>query len=236
MPKRKQIFLLFSLFIVSGLVIGMYMGNAYALSLPEPLPEAPVSESPVTPSPRPADLPDVDIHSWELEIFSAEHPVEHEPELTKVEGAPVDVRIAEQLRDMVGDARAAGLKVYISSAYRDEQTQEYLCRRYEEKYGIDDACFRIAAPGTSEHQSGLACDITDKYYADKTGEIENTELFQWLSEHCCEYGFVVRYLEGRKFSGGFIYMPWHFRYVGIEAATYMSENGLSLEEFTALYK
>ena len=70
----------------------------------------------------------------------------------------------------------------------------------------------------------------------KNSELENTELYQWLSAHCHEYGFIVRYPKDKEEVTGIIYEPWHFRYVGVEAATYIMENGLCLEEFIALYQ
>ena len=94
----------------------------------------------------------------------------------------------------------------------------------------------VAVPGTSEHQTGLACDITDQYYEFKDSSLENTALYQWMSQHCQEYGFIVRYPKDKEDVTGIIYEPWHFRYVGVEAATYIMEHGLCLEEFVALYQ
>jgi len=70
----------------------------------------------------------------------------------------------------------------------------------------------------------------------KDASLANTALFQWMSAHCHEYGFIVRYPEDKQDITGIIYEPWHFRYVGIEAATYIMENGLCFEEFLALYE
>ena len=94
----------------------------------------------------------------------------------------------------------------------------------------------VAPPGTSEHQLGLAADITDKYYEFKDESLENTELFQWMSANCAQYGFIVRYPKDKEDVTGIMYEPWHFRYVGVEAAEYIMENGLCLEEFVALYE
>ena len=70
----------------------------------------------------------------------------------------------------------------------------------------------------------------------KGESLEDTELYQWMSAHCQEYGFIVRFPKGKEDVTGIIYEPWHFRYVGIEAATYIMENDLTLEEFLELYK
>ena len=97
------------------------------------------------------------------------------------------------------------------------------------------AADEVARPGTSEHQLGLAADITDQYYEYKNESLENTELFKWMSAHCAEYGFIVRYPKDKEDVTGIMYEPWHFRYVGKEAAAYIMEHGLCLEEFVALY-
>ena len=70
----------------------------------------------------------------------------------------------------------------------------------------------------------------------KNESLENTALYQWMSRHCQEYGFIVRYPKDKEEITGIIYEPWHFRYVGVEAATYMVEHNLCLEEFVALYQ
>ena len=137
--------------------------------------------------------------------------------------------------DFVEAARAEGLRVYLSSGYRDYATQNYLYQRKVGQYGAEVAKTIVAPPGTSEHQTGLACDITDQYYEFKDASLENTALYQWMSEHCQEYGFIVRFPKGKEDITGIIYEPWHFRYVGVDAATYIMENDLCLEEFLQLY-
>lgn len=93
----------------------------------------------------------------------------------------------------------------------------------------------MAPPGTSEHQLGLAADITDRYYEFKDESLENTELYKWTSQHCAEYGFIVRYPKDKTSVTGIMYEPWHFRYVGVTAAAYIMDSGLTLEEFVGLY-
>ena len=70
----------------------------------------------------------------------------------------------------------------------------------------------------------------------KDASLENTEMYQWMSQHCDEYGFIVRFPKGREDITGIIYEPWHFRYVGKEAAAYIMEHDLTLEEFLELYQ
>ena len=75
----------------------------------------------------------------------------------------------------------------------------------------------------------------DGYYEYKTEALENTELAKWMKEHCAEYGFILRYPKDKTQETGIMFEPWHYRYVGTEAAAYIMENGLCLEEFAALY-
>ncbi|MCD8358213.1 MAG: D-alanyl-D-alanine carboxypeptidase family protein [Oscillospiraceae bacterium] len=181
-------------------------------------------------------LPDIDPAGWELLLVNASHNIgDYAPTLSALEGQQFDARIIEALTDFVAAARAEGLSVYLSSGYRDYATQSYLYERKVSEYGAERAASIVAVPGTSEHQTGLACDITDQYYALKTTALEETALYQWMSQHCQEYGFIVRYPSGKEDITGIIYEPWHFRYVGTEAASYIMEHDLCLEEFLTLY-
>ncbi len=181
--------------------------------------------------------PDVDVTSWQFSLFTRGRPVTQEPPATvRVGGVPVDARIADELSQLISDARAQGLKVYLSCGYTDAAAQEHIYSRAAEKYGEFRALSIVGRPEESEHRSGLAVDITDRYYEEKDASLENTELFVWLRMHSAEYGFILRYPKDKKAVTGMIYQPWHFRYVGVEAAQFMVENHLSLEEFLDLYR
>ena len=197
-------------------------------------------QAPAAPEPEPeSDLPDVDPASWELALANAEHSIgEYAPPLAVVEGMEVDERIVEPLTAFIAAARNEGLSVYLSSAYRDYANQSYLYnRKVEQDAGDEATAATIAAPpGTSEHHTALTCDSTDQYYELKNSSLEDTALFQWMSQHCQEYGFIVRYPKDKEDVTGIIYEPWHFRYVGKEAAAYIMDHGLCLEEFLALYE
>lgn len=219
-----------------------------ALSTPVPETEAPDAqpeESPApveTPQPTPEpvenSLPDVDITSWEFMLANPTHDIgEYTPQTETIEGQQLDYRIVEPMREFVAAARAEGLSVYLSSGYRTYADQNYLFnRKIGQGYSEEDAAKIVARPGTSEHQTGLACDITDKYYDLKDSSLEQTATYKWMCQHCQEYGFIVRYPNDKSDITGIIYEPWHFRYVGVEAATYIMENGLCLEEFLDLYQ
>lgn len=211
------------------------------IETPEPTPTpTPTPTPPPTPTPEPyADKPDIDITSWEYLLVNSENNIgEFVPELTVLEGSQsFDSRAVESLQAFIDAARAEGLSVYLSSSYRSYSEQNWLYERKVSQYGDPAVAATIVAPpGTSEHQSGLCADITDIYYATKDRSLENTDLFKWMYAHCHEYGFILRYPDGKQDITGIIYEPWHFRYVGVEAATYIMENDLTFEEFHALYE
>ena len=89
----------------------------------------------------------------------------------------------------------------------------------------------VTVPGASEHQIGLALDIISNDYTSLDEGFENTSAGKWLKEHSKEYGFILRYPKGKEFITGIDYEPWHFRYVGKEAATIIMDEGITLEEF-----
>ena len=155
-----------------------------------------------------------------------------------------DVRAVEALEQMLADARSAGYNMYLVSAYRSHEYQINLFNRKVNEYkaaGYDDATAYsqasqwVAIPGTSEHCIGLAADIVSStwynYNSDLTHDFEDTEHFDWLYSHCAEYGFILRYPKGKESVTGITYEPWHYRYVGVDAAKYIMENNITLEEF-----
>ena len=223
---------------------------------PEPTPEVTATPEP-TPTEAPTP-PDIDIDSWEYTLVNGDNSIgQYVPEQlayldmtvadTEIQTAyngyrlPVDIRVAQPLIDMALGCKAAGLPVYLSSGYRsyNEQVQNFqrVCQNNGVTDGKDANGHYITMPaGCSEHQLALCCDITDVYRAIKNKDIENTETFKWLKEHCAEYGFIHRFPEGKEDITGVMYEPFHFRYVGQEVARYITDNGLVLEEFVARYR
>ena len=131
-------------------------------------------------------------------------------------------------------AAAEGCSLLVKSGYRSYGTQKTMYRNRLEKDGGKDTGV-VAAPGASDHQTGWGCDILNTEYAGKprmTSDFGATMEGQWLQTHCADYGFVIRYPEGKEELTGTIYEPWHLRYVGREAASYIMGRGLCLEEFT----
>ncbi|MCL2342909.1 MAG: M15 family metallopeptidase [Firmicutes bacterium] len=231
-----------------------------AAELPSSSPSPPLTPSPSltlsptlspaptpTPSPTP-ELPAVDLTAWNLALVNSDHPLDKDfsPDVITVENSQkYDARAADALKTFIAAARDKGFSVYLSSGYRTYATQEYLFNRkvsQMEANGLQgDAAITAAArivayPGASEHQLGLAADITDKYYEIMDVSLADTPLLQWMKAHCAEYGFILRYPEGKQDITGVMFEPWHFRYVGTDAAAYIMEHGLCLEEFWALYE
>ena len=205
---------------------------------PDPTPSPEPTPDP-TPTPEPTPTrPDIDPTSWEYILANADHSIgDYAPELEYIEnGHQVDTRAADAFRAFIQGARDAGKSVVVNSAYRDYYTQQYLYNRKVGEYGEEIAKTIVLPPGTSEHQTGLSADIADQFYSVKNSALENTATFQWMNEHCAEYGFVLRYPQDKEEITHVIYEPWHFRYVGVEAAEFMRENNLCLEEFLALYE
>ena len=229
---------------------------------PEPTP-APTPDT-STPAGRAAALglpapPDIDIDSWEFMLVNGDNSIgEYAPEEfgylnPTIDGldvqtvfnpyrTAVDVRIGQALLDFSVAAENEGLNVYLASGYRGYADQAANFQRVCANNGVTDGKdangnYITMPAGCSEHQSGLCCDITDKWYDLKTADaLEQTALYQWMSKHCQEYGFIVRYPKGGEEYTHVMYEPWHFRYVGVEAATYIMETGITFEQFVALYK
>ena len=202
-------------------------------------------------------LPDVDITSWEF-LYAGPHlgVGRYHPHVGNVENQYMDARCAQATIDFLNAAREQGFEVYMCTAYRN---WEYTTFWYEEemrKYGkFDDeychflpgASYEAAkhgfAAGCSEHSTGLAFDITDEsiYWADMNYSnvhdetVADTPVCKWMDKHCAEYGFIVRYPENKKEVYGMACYPGHYRYVGKEAAQYIMDNDLCLEEFLALF-
>lgn len=245
--------------LVLCLVIIIYQKQALEPITTEPVPSPPttagVSPAPVatptpTPSPTPTptptpspspDIPEIDIDSWEYTLANTDNKLESTfvPEVTLLESNQYfDSRAVGALQEFIAAARADGLSVYLTSSYRSYSTQQYLFNNKVAQYGGDEATAAriVATPGSSEHQTGLAADIVDKYYEYLNESLADTDLSKWMKAHCHEYGFILRFPEDKQDITGIMFEPWHFRYVGVEAATYIMEKGICLEEFVELYE
>ena len=144
-------------------------------------------------------------------------------------------KVAEKaISDMFAAAEEAGYKLYGKSVYRSYSTQKTMYYNRLGKLGRDDGV--VSYPGASDHQTGLGADILNYEWTKKSGmtaAFGETAEAKWMEEHCAEFGLILRYMKDKEDITGIIYEPWHFRYVGKEAARYIMDNHLSLEEFDA---
>ena len=160
------------------------------------------------------------------------------------DGYRVQADMYDALVEMMEDAKAAGLPLYIVSGYRpiersrvlyNNKVQELLNSGYSRQEAEAEAGMWIAPPGTSEHSTGLAADlISADYYTklpDLLPEFEEFEEAKWLKEHCAEYGFILRFPKGKEDITQVVFEPWHFRYVGKQAAAEIMAAGITLEEY-----
>lgn len=127
------------------------------------------------------------------------------------------------------DASKSGYRIVAVSAYRDYNYQNQLFNYYVEEKGLDYALDCSAKPGHSEHQTGLALDVEgeNKDY----DNFENSKAFLWIKDNAHKYGFILRYPKGKENITGFKYEPWHYRYVGTEAANEIYNKNITLEEY-----
>ncbi len=184
---------------------------------------------------------------WYLKLVNAKNPMTQEdvPEVATEtidsNGYQVDARIMDDLEEMFAAAQAAGRNPVICSAFRSWDTQEYLYQNKiqrvmtEEGLTEEEAAVEagtvVAVPGTSEHQIGLALDIVSSQYMNLDEKQMETEDQQWLMENSWKYGFILRYPLNKSDITGIIFEPWHYRYVGREAAKEIYEQDITLEEY-----
>lgn len=135
---------------------------------------------------------------------------------------------AQAVEALFRDAQAAGFHPLLVSGFRSYELQATL---YGNPAG-EPRIYSVAPPGASEHQTGLAADILEEGRG-MDATFANTPFGQWLAAHAPEYGFVLRYPRGKEHVTRVVFEPWHFRYVGREAALEMARTGEVLEEYLA---
>ena len=182
-------------------------------------------------------------NDWNLLLVNKQHtiPEDYEFTLGTIKGSMrCDERIIEPLTQMFAAAKEDGVNLVVCSPYRDLARQEYLFDRkmkgfirsgmsYVDAYKT--ASITVTVPGASEHQIGLAVDIISDTYSALDIGFADTPAGKWLAEHSWEYGFILRYPLGKEDITGIQYEPWHFRYVGVDAAKIITEDKITLEEF-----
>lgn len=180
---------------------------------------------------------------WNLILVNDDYcvPRNYEVELTELSnGEKVDSRIYPQLQQMFDDARAEGLELFVREGYRTTQDQKDIMNERIQQYQ-DEGYSRgeakklakeyVAEPGTSEHELGIAVDIN----AD-TSKCSPDAVYTWLANNAYKYGFIKRYPDNKIEITGVNNEPWHYRYVGVDAALEMQKKGLCLEEYIETLK
>lgn len=181
-----------------------------------------------------------------LLLVNRDHPLPegYAPELTKLQDWDLSVAsvMYDDLCRMLEAGRAEGLRFEICSAYRSHETQQalfdedvarYMAQGMTESDAIAATAQYTMLPGCSEHETGLAVDIVSQENQLLDESQAQTAETRWLQAHCWEYGFILRYPPDKSGLTDIAYEPWHYRYVGIDAARYLHEQELTLEELWA---
>lgn len=155
-------------------------------------------------------------------------------DLVDVEGESMRKVAAENMKKMAKDMRDNGLTINMISGYRSESTQKSLYNRYASSDGQEEADTYSARPSHSEHQTGLAMDISDNWNLYEG--FEDTPEFRWLSDNAYKYGFILRFKKDKVYMTGYIYEPWHYRYVGEKIAKIIHDEDITYEEYCVKYK
>jgi zinc D-Ala-D-Ala carboxypeptidase len=144
---------------------------------------------------------------------------------------------AAALEKMFQEAKKNGIELFAVSGYRSYEYQNSLFQAEVDKVGWDKAVEAVAVPGQSEHQTGLAMDISSRgENMLLTAEFGKSKEGKWLTDNAHRFGFILRYPKGKESITGYQYEAWHFRYIGINAATIIFENKWTLEEYFQIVK
>lgn len=158
------------------------------------------------------------------------------PELS--ENIYMQPEAAEALEELFEGARQQGIILYATSGFRSYSTQKAIFDRKAKERGEQSANLSVAKPGQSEHQTGLAMDLEGESSLGTglTNAFGETPEGIWLAENCADYGYIIRYPQDKTRITGYVYEPWHIRYVGVEAAKEITSLGLTLEEYILLIR
>lgn len=184
-------------------------------------------EQPVT-NPIPSPTKDMDPNQIQPTYINGILLVNKNYGLPPTFGNGDDPTALAKLQQLQRDAQAQGINISNSySGYRSYQYQTQLYNNYVNQHGEEAANTFSAKPGFSEHQTGLTFDLKDF-----NGQlVEDPITSQWIKDNCAKYGFILRYPEGKEDITGYIYEPWHLRYVGEEVANQIMNNNTTLEQY-----
>ncbi|MEG0267733.1 MAG: M15 family metallopeptidase [Carnobacterium sp.] len=198
------------------------------------------------------ELPAVSVTDWNLLLVNNSQPIDRNldlPLITLPNGYMIDERIKKDYENWLAKASKEGYEIVLVSSYRsvdlqqknyDASIQKYMDQNHTKEEALKLTEDYIAIPGGSEHHTGLAVDIVDSDWLE-TGkglipEFDTQDSQHWLLDHMTDFGFILRFPQGKEKETGIEYESWHFRYVGIENAKYIEKYDLSLEEYIQLLK
>lgn len=226
--EDKLIKLIILFIVVSGCLF-----TAYRLIFPKTTNDRQIvseevkQEQPIT-NPIPAPTKDMDPNQIQPTYINGILLVNKDYGLPPTFGNGDDPTALAKLQQLQRDAQAQGINISNSySGYRSYQDQTQLYNNYVNLHGEEEANTFSAKPGFSEHQTGLTFDLKDF-----NGQlVEDPITSHWIKANCAQYGFIVRYPEGKEDITGYIYEPWHLRYVGEEVANQIMNNNTTLEQY-----
>ncbi len=251
--RRTQRILMIGAFVLAAVLLvlviiaifrGIFGGHqAESLSEAQNYPPAPVSSTPTNQYPT---APDEMKSEWYLQLVNGNKPISQsytmeDDSLAAITQVPnqywFDARIVDELQQMITDCNANdGYSLEIRSGYRSADTQnqnyDYLVELYQGQ-GQSEVQAEILArqleppSGYSEHQIGLAVDFTNALIGSVSDSFAQTPEFQWLWDNAHNYGFILRYPSDKTAITGFQYQPYHWRYVGVDAATNIKQHQLN---------
>lgn len=243
--KRRIVFVLILLFFSTGFLFQPVLAKKIQVertiaseSVSTALEQAEANIREASPAPV-----TVNTSSQYLDLVNKTHPLASDyvpPDLVEVTSAAPNMNCtklrapaAEAFEQLVAAAAADGHTIVLRSGYRSYDTQKKLFNSYVKRDGQPAAEQYSAPPGCSEHQLGLAVDVTSPSVNYKLDyRYGSTPEGKWLAENAHRFGFIVRYLEGKQDITGYVYEPWHIRYLGsTDAATEIYQQNLALEEY-----
>ena len=187
----------------------------------------------------------VPMGDWALMLVNPSHylPKGFEVSVADFEGGQVDARILKICEAMFADAKEDGVDFQLVDAYRSydrqnklyqDKVDSYIAKGYSREDAESKAAAITARPNTSEHQTGLALDIVTPSYTKRDKGFAKTDAFKWLNVNAHHYGFTLRYKNDKVSYTKVIFEPWHWRFVGVQAAADMKQSGECLEEYLKL--
>ncbi|HEP1484796.1 TPA: D-alanyl-D-alanine carboxypeptidase family protein [Streptococcus pyogenes] len=237
-------------YLVQLLIVIVFLGGLYLFIKPEEsvtptqLNKKEIQQKDIKKTDRLRALPKVSVEDWELVLVNRDHITkEMSPELADINGISVDKRIEQATSDFLAAAQAIDPQEHLISGYRSVAYQAELYQSYIKKEMANDPTLTqesaeasvqtyLQPPGASEHHTGLAIDISTV----DTLNASDPSVSKAVQKIAPDYGFVLRFPEGKKTSTGVDYEDWHYRYVGKASARYMAQHNLTLEEYIAALK